>query len=254
MARTIAVSGKGGVGKTTISALIIRHLKEFAEGPVLALDADPDANLATLLGLASGTSIGDLREETLAEMKNLPAGMSKAAYIESGLNQVIVESEKIDLMTMGRPEGPGCYCYINNLLRKFSDVLMSSYEWIVMDNEAGLEHLSRRTAARIDHLLVVVNDNPLSLDCADRINKLVAEIKNPIGAMGIIINGVRDDRVAAVRERAQALGIEELGCIPLDPELEDHLFDGRAIFESRQGPAATAVAEIMGRIGETKCN
>lgn len=174
MARIIAVTGKGGTGKTTIAALIIRHLKKHANGPILALDADPDANLSTLLGISVEKTIGDLREETLKEIKNFPAGMSKHNYIEAGLHQLIVETEKMDIITMGRSEGPGCYCYINSLLRKFADDLQTAYEWVVMDNEAGLEHLSRRTASHVDHLLVVVNDNPLAIDCARRIDDLIS--------------------------------------------------------------------------------
>ena len=180
MAKIIAVTGKGGTGKTVITALIIKWLKENASGPILALDADPDANLGTVLGIRADKTIGDMREDTLKEIKNLPAGMSKSAYIEAGLHQIVVENEKVDLITMGRPEGPGCYCYLNNLLREFADKMQASYEWVVMDNEAGLEHLSRRTASKIHSLLVVVNENPLSIDCAERIEKLVRELKNEI--------------------------------------------------------------------------
>ena len=134
MAKIIAVTGKGGTGKTVVAALIIKYLKQHASGPLLAIDADPDRNLSTVLGVAVEQTIGDLREETLEKIKSIPAGMSKSDYIEAGLHQIIVETEKVDFVTMGRAEGPGCYCFINSLLRKFSDGLQESYEWVVMDN------------------------------------------------------------------------------------------------------------------------
>ena len=138
MARLIAVTGKGGVGKTTLAALIVRHLRARATGAILALDADPDANLATLLAGPVETTIGDLREEVLRNIRDIPAGMSKANYVEAGLHQLIVETPRVDLITMGHGEGPGCYCFINSVLRKFAEDLTPSYEWVVMDNEAGL--------------------------------------------------------------------------------------------------------------------
>jgi len=246
MAKILAVTGKGGVGKTTTAALVIRHLKETASGPVLALDADPDANLATVLGIDPGRTIGELREETLAEMKNFPAGMSKEMYIEAGLHDLIVETPKLDMISMGRAEGPGCYCYINNLLRKFADDLMGSYDWIVMDNEAGLEHLSRRTASRIDQLFIVVNHSPLALDCARRVETLLAQLKNPVGAKGYIVNGVAEERVNAVKQKAADLESEFLGAMPFDTELDQLLFDGGSVFDlADDSQALTCVRQIM---------
>ncbi|MBN1671816.1 MAG: AAA family ATPase [Kiritimatiellae bacterium] len=250
MARTIAVTGKGGTGKTAIAALIIRHLKQHAAGPILALDADPDANLATVLGIRVEKTIGDLREETLAEVKNLPAGMSKSAYIEAGLHQIVVETEKVDLLAMGRSEGPGCYCYVNNLLRDFSEKLHTAYQWVVMDNEAGMEHLSRRTASRIDSLIVVVNDSPLALDCARRIDQLVTDLKNPVGKRYLVVNMAPEERVAAVRARAADLTLEFLGHVPRDPALEEKVFNGESLFGLDESPAVRRIGEMMARMGE----
>ncbi|MDI6775064.1 MAG: dihydropteroate synthase [Verrucomicrobiota bacterium] len=156
MATIVSVASKGGTGKTTVAALMIKCLKERASGPILALDADPDANLAAVLGIVVERTIGDLREQTREAMKNFPPGMSKESYVEAGLHEIIVETKQVDLITMGRSEGPGCYCYINSLLRKFADDLEKSYEWVVMDNEAGLEPISRGLASRIDRLIVVI--------------------------------------------------------------------------------------------------
>jgi len=205
-----------------VSALIIKHLKDHADGPILALDADPDANLATVLGITLERTVGDLREETAKEIKNLPPGMSKSVYIEAGLHEVVVEGEKVDLITMGRSEGPGCYCYVNNLLRGFSDKLGASYEWIVMDNEAGMEHLSRRTAAHIDHLIVVVNESPLALDCAVRIDTLTADLKHGVGNKVLLVNNVMDARkVDMLKQKTADLDMAFLGSIPHDQALEE---------------------------------
>ena len=126
MTKSIAVAGKGGIGKSTISALIVKGLQQSAETPVLAIDADPDSNLATLLGVDGSESVGALRDEVLDDIHNFPAGMSKAAYVEAGLHEIITESEGFDIITMGRGEGAGCYCYLNSLIRKFSDDLAPS--------------------------------------------------------------------------------------------------------------------------------
>jgi len=250
MAHTIAVTGKGGTGKTLTAALIVKYLKENTPGPILALDADPDCDLGTVLGVPPETTIGDLREDTLKKIKNLPAGMSKANYIEAGLHQIIVETNKVDFITMGRSEGPGCYCYINGLLRKFADDLHPGYGWVVMDNEAGLEHLSRRTASHVDHLIVVVNRDPLSIDCARRIDDLVSDLKNDIRRKHLLLNGVDDDRVEVVRERTADLGLEYLGRLPYDPAVEECILEGRALFELGASPAVTGMAEMMRTLEE----
>ncbi|MHC4983014.1 MAG: ATP-binding protein [Planctomycetota bacterium] len=249
MARTIAVTGKGGVGKTTVAALIIRYLKENSSGPILAIDADPDCNLATLLGIDVPCSIGDLREEVLLKIKDLPLGMSKDAYIEAGLHEIIVETPKVDLITMGRGEGPGCYCFINNVLRKFADDLMPSYQWLVMDNEAGMEHISRRTASHIDHLIVVVDANPLSLASAGRIDQLVRGLKRKVRSKYYLLNAVDDKQAAGVRKKMSDSSLEYLGCVPRDRGIEDVIFRGESIYALQSSPALEAIGEVMRTIG-----
>jgi len=248
-AKMIAVTGKGGVGKTLVAAMVIKWLKENASGPLLALDADPDANLATVLGITVEQTIGGLREDFLKEIKNFPAGMSKKNYIEMGLHELIVETDKLDLITMGRGEGPGCYCFINNLLRKFSDDLLPSYDWAVMDNEAGMEHLSRRTASRVDHLIVVVNENPLSIDCAKRIDLLLKDFERGVRNKYYLVNSVREERIETVRKRLEKLSFDYLGNIPYDETLERLIFDGKSVFGLQDGPAMQAIQKIMERIG-----
>jgi len=249
MAGVIAITGKGGVGKSTVAALIIRHLKDSTPGPILALDADPDANLATILGICVETTIGDLREDLLRQIKNFPPGMSKESYVEAGLHEIIVETPKVDLITMGRGEGPGCYCFINNLLRKFADDLMPSYQWVVMDNEAGMEHLSRRTASRIDHLIVVVNDNPLALDSARRIDGLLAELDRDVRHKYYLLNMVPEDRVAAVRQEMAASHLDYLGALPRDDAIAQALVRGEPIYALENGPAVGIMSDMMRRIG-----
>lgn len=250
MAKVIAVTGKGGTGKTTAAALIIRWLREHARGPILALDADPDANLATVLAVPVPQTIGDLREETVREIKKLPVGMTKANYIQAGLHQIVVETPKVDFITMGRSEGPGCYCFVNTLLREFAEDLEGSYEWVVMDNEAGLEHLSRRTTAHVDHLIVVVNNSPLAVDCARRIHEVITSLKNEVLHKHVLFNGVSDNRVAELQARLQPLGMNYLGCLPRDHAIEEQVFGGKSLYELNGTPAIREMDEIMNRLLE----
>ena len=249
MAKTIAVTGKGGVGKTTIAALIIRWLRENTPGPILALDADPDCNLATVLGVEIESTIGDLREDMLKQIKDFPPGMSKENYVEAGLHQLITETPKVDLITMGRGEGSGCYCFINNLLRKFADDLLPAYKWMVMDNEAGLEHLSRRTAAFIDHLIVVVTNNPLAIDCAVRIDRLLDDLDRDVRNRHFVLNAVRADRIPIVMEKMSDLGMEHLATIPQDDAVEEAVFRGESLYTLADTPAITIIDQMMRKIG-----
>ncbi len=254
MAKAIAVAGKGGTGKTTITALIIKYLCEKKMGPVLAVDADPDSNLGTLLGVTPQQSVGDLREEILRDIKNLPAGMTKASYVEAGLHQIIEESDGFDLITMGRGEGPGCYCALNNLIRKFSDDLAPSYKWVVMDNEAGLEHLSRRTTSNIDALLVVVSENRISFDTASNIVQITDTVKNVIHKKYIVTNMVRDEWKEDIHKKVLELPLEHLGDIPRDPMVEESIFRGNSLFTIKESIANESIISIMERIGGSNGN
>jgi len=249
MATTIVVTGKGGVGKTTVAALMIGYLREHASGAVLAVDADPDSNLGTVLGVEIPSTMGDVREETLGQISKLPPGLDKAAYIEAGLHEIIVETPKVDFLAMGRSEGPGCYCYVNNLLRKFAEDLLPSYEWMVMDSEAGMEHLSRRTAAKVDHLVVVVNHNPLSMDAGRRILAVINSTKNPVRHKYLLVNGVPEEKADLVRRRADGLDMEYLGCIPRDEAVEEQIFDGGSLYDLRETVATERMKEVMKRLG-----
>jgi CO dehydrogenase maturation factor len=176
MTFTIAVAGKGGVGKTSIAALAVRHLHESTGEVVLAVDADPNANLHAKLDVAPGRTMGDLREEIVSKGGEQPAGVSKHEYVDYHARLALAEGDGFDLLTMGRPEGPGCYCYVNNILRSFVDSLSERYGFVVIDNEAGMEHLSRRTTRSSDVLAVVCDRSRAAFESALRIASLARDV------------------------------------------------------------------------------
>jgi CO dehydrogenase maturation factor len=252
MARSIAVAGKGGTGKSTVAALLVRRLCEQGRGPVLAVDADPDANLGSLLGLEDGPSIGDFREELLREVRELPAGLSKASYVEAGLHRIIAEAEGFDLMTMGRGEGAGCYCYLNSLIRQFTDQLAPSYAWVIIDNEAGLEHLSRRTTRNVDTLLVLVTDNPLSLDSARRIQAITEDLDSRIGRKFLVTNMLRPERAERISgglAELAASGLTIFCDLPYEKELEAVVMAGKAPAHLDGSPLMHCIDKIIAETG-----
>ncbi len=249
MPKSIAVSGKGGTGKSTIAALLVEALRLRGEVPVLAIDADPDANLGSLLRLEPEETVADVREDVLKALKSFPAGMTKAQYVEAGLHEVIAEAQGFDLLTMGRSEGSGCYCALNNLIRKFSDSLGPSYRWVVMDNEAGLEHISRQTTRDVDALLVVVTENPLSLHSAREIERITEELDSRIGHRYVVTNMVRPDRQEAIRGRLQELKMDFLVDIPYDARLEEVIFQGGPLGEMNGSPVMDSIRKILDTVG-----
>jgi CO dehydrogenase maturation factor len=188
MSYRIAVAGKGGVGKTTVSALLIMALHERTGKVVMAVDADPNSNLGEKLGIRVERTIGELREDLLRNVDSLPPGQSKQEYIEYQMRLATVEGEGFDLLSMGRPEGPGCYCYINNILRTFLDLAMDRYDYVVIDNEAGMEHLSRRTTMKMDVLAIVTDYTRVGMETAGRLLELAREMKVSIGSTALVVN------------------------------------------------------------------
>lgn len=177
MGHVIATAGKGGTGKTTLAALVVRHLLRLGKGPVLAIDADANDNLGDALGMRAPGSIASVTDEFIKGRDRLPAGMTREAFLEQRLNMVLAEGKGVDLLVMGHPEGAGCYCYINNVLRAQMEKLEASYPYIVVDNEAGLEHVSRRTARRIDTMLLVTDFSAKALRAAVRVGELARELE-----------------------------------------------------------------------------
>ena len=219
MSFSIAVAGKGGNGKTSVSALIIRYLIKSGRGPVLAVDADPNANLGESLGLEVKETVG-LMLDTFQKAKiDIPAGMTKEAYLEFKLNSLLVESRHLDLLTMGRGEGQDCYCYPNLILRKFIDRLADNYAFIVMDNEAGMEHLSRGTTQDIDELLIVSNHSIKGVRTISRIKKLVSELKLRVKHASVLINMAPSQLDQQITAELERLGLTADAIIPQDEEI-----------------------------------
>jgi len=248
VSKIVAIAGKGGTGKTTVAALLIHYLLRAGKVPVLAVDADADSNLPDALGIAAGKTIGTIgnaREEFFKQKGEVPAGMPKEAWLELQLNQVLVETKAIDLLVMGRPEGAGCYCYINNVLRKYLDMLGKNYPFVIVDNEAGLEHLSRRTTQNVDYLMIVSDYSINGLRAADRIGQLAAELKLNVGNLSLIINNAPETVSEHFMQELEKTGLQLCGMIPHDETVMQHDVDGKSLLElSEESPALTAVNAI----------
>jgi len=248
VSKTIAVAGKGGSGKTTITSMVIRHLLQNGTGPVLAVDADPNANLGESLGLSIRQTVGAIIATFNEEKINIPPGMTKEAYLEIRLNDAMVESKGLDLVTMGRGEGPACYCYPNLLLRKFMDSMGGNYQYIVMDNEAGMEHLSRRTTQNIDELLLVANHTVKGVRAIARIKELVAELKLVVKRQSVIINMVPEGIDRHVKEELDRLGMAPAAIIPLDETIGEFDMAIKPLLDLPECRAAKAVDTLMAEL------
>jgi CO dehydrogenase maturation factor len=248
VSRIIAVSGKGGSGKTTAAALVVRYLLRRDLGPVFAVDADPNANLAEQLGVPEYGTVGGIREELAAGRDPLPAGMSKPEYIRYRIQETVSESKGFDLLVMGRPEGPGCYCYVNSLLRDYLDSRAQAYASVVIDNEAGMEHLSRRTTRDVDLLLIVCDTTAASVTAALRIGALARGLDLRIGRTGALLNRA-EEAPRAVAERLREGGLSILGTVPEDPEIAARAREGVPLLGIREESAAVAaVAAMLDRV------
>jgi len=247
MSFTIAVAGKGGIGKTTLSALFVRAMKETGVRPVLAVDADPNSNLAEALGADAGRSLAEIREQYSSPEGSPPGGMGRVRAVEDDLHRAISEGDGFDLVTMGRPEGPRCYCAVNNLLRTSLDQLSRNYAAVVLDNEAGMEHLSRRTTNNVDCLVAVLNPTEPSLRAARRIVALARELPVKIGRLAVLVNRVGPEGVAPeIEQEIAALGVERLPDVPQDDAVERAGARGRDVFTlPADGPAIVVVKEII---------
>ena len=252
MSYNIAVAGKGGSGKTTVASLVIRYLKKNSLGPILAVDADPNANLGESLGLSIRQTVGAIIATFNEEKINIPPGMTKEAYLEFKLNDAMVESQGLDLVTMGRGEGPACYCYPNLLLRKFMDSMAGNYQYIVMDNEAGMEHLSRRTTQNIDELLLVSNHSVKGVRTIARLKELVDELKLVVRRQSVIINMVPDGIDPHVRGELTSLGMEPAAIIPLDEAVSQSDMAMKPLLDLPDCRATNTVDTLMAELLKNK--
>jgi CO dehydrogenase maturation factor len=246
---SIAVAGKGGSGKTTVASLVIRYLLRKGSGPILAVDADPNANLGDSLGLRVKETVGSVIAAFNDEKINIPPGMTKENYLEYRLNQALVEGRELDLVAMGRGEGPECYCYPNLILRKFADKLAGNYAYLVMDNEAGLEHLSRRTTQNVDELLMVSNHSVKGVRAVARVAELVAELKLRVKRQSVIVNLAPPELSPLVREELSRLKLEPAATIPSDDEVYQYDLELKSLLDlPDSSPAVMAVSDLMARL------
>lgn len=247
MTFSIALAGKGGTGKTTVSGLLIKYLVSRGKTPVLAVDADANANLNEVLGLTVETTLGDAREDM--KKGKVPNGMTKDIFMSMRMEEAIAEEEGFDLVVMGQPEGAGCYCAANSLLSGFLEKLTANYPYLVMDNEAGMEHISRLTTRDVDVLLIVTDPSRRGLQAATRIHKLAGDLNIGVKRSSLIVNqskgGISDDFMKII----EASGLELAGMIPEDEAVYEYDFQGRPTVQlPKENPAVNAAFEIFDRI------
>jgi len=220
LGKVIAVTGKGGTGKTAVTAMLIRYLigssKKYR---ILAIDADPDANLADALGVEVRKTIGDMREFMQQSRYTTPPDTDKQRLFESKLFEILVEEEGFDILVMGKPEGSGCYCFVNNLLRGIMDKTVNDYDLTIIDTPAGLEHLSRKTIPDLDTLIVVTDESRRGLTTAERIRELAGSLDLKYKELYVIVNKVTPERISKVLENAKDAGLKVIGTVPYDANL-----------------------------------
>jgi CO dehydrogenase maturation factor len=250
MSWTLAITGKGGVGKTTFAALAVRWLGEHGKGPVLAVDADPNTCLDALLGVEAACTVGGVREEARQiAQAGMAGGISKQELLDLKIQEALVESDDFDLVAMGRSEGPGCYCYANNVLRGVLERIASDYPSVVIDNEAGLENLSRRTVQQVDCLVFMADASARGLTTARRLYDLALEMEVSAGAFGMIVNRARDiECLARAKALFEGTPVDVLGALPEDGELALRDAEGGPVFGL---PAANPVYEAAGAVLES---
>ncbi len=246
----IAVSGKGGTGKTLLSSLLIKLLSETGKD-ILAIDADPDSNLPEALGVEVMKTVGDVREELKVDTAkgNIPKDMNKWDILDYKIMESVVETPKFDLLVMGRPEGSGCYCAVNNMLRKIIETLSSNYDYIIIDTEAGLEHLSRRTTQNVDIMLVVTDKSKRGILTAQRIGELSNELDINFKEMLLVVNRITPENKDLILKKAQETDIEIVGTIYEDHEVAEYDIEGKPLVElSDDSNSVVAVSKIVSRI------
>jgi len=250
MAVQIAVAGKGGTGKTTFVALAVAQLVKAGKKPVLAVDADANANLHEALGIESTDTIAEIMARIKNNLEPLPAGMTKDQYVEYRVHRSLAEGDDVDLLSMGGPEGEGCYCYANNVLRSFLDSLAKNYAVVVADNEAGMEHLSRRTTQNVDHLFIISDASARGIRSAGRIKELVLSLGLKVKEMYLVVTKVGENSIEALQGEIDRTGLHLIGTIPLDEQVVEYDLHSKPLVDlPGDSPAALAVKEILQEVG-----
>lgn len=247
MTFSIALAGKGGVGKTTIAGMLIKYLVARGKTPVLAVDADSNANLNEVLGLEVHDTLGQAREDM--KKGKVPPGMTKDIFMSMRLEQAVAEEQGFDLVVMGTPEGAGCYCAANSLLAGFLEKLVNNYNYVVMDNEAGMEHISRLTTRNVDILLIITDTSRRGLQAGMRIDKLSRDLNIGVGKSYLIINQAKSEMPPEVTDIISQDGLELAGTVPADDAVYEYDLKGQpTIGISEDNPAVKAVFEIFDKI------
>ncbi len=251
MGKVIAITGKGGTGKTAVTAMLIRHLnnseKKFR---ILAIDADPDANLADALGAKVEKTVGDMREFMQDSRFTSSPDTDKQALFEAKIFEILLEEDGYDLLVMGKPEGSGCYCYVNNLLRAIMDKTAKDYDLIVIDSPAGLEHFSRKIFPDLDDLIVVTDESRRGLTTGERIRDIAREMGLKYKNLYVIVNKITTVRREKVLENAASLGLEVIGIIPYDESLAKFDLVGDPLMGlPDDSPAVQEMVNVIGKLG-----
>ncbi|UMZ73193.1 AAA family ATPase [Natranaerofaba carboxydovora] len=247
--KKIAVAGKGGTGKTTFASLLIRYLAEKKKGTILGVDADPNANLNEALGEEAENTIGDILNST-KERDAVPQGMTKERFIEFRLMEALIETDNVDLIVMGNPEGPGCYCYPNDLLRKHLEDMEKNYDYVVIDNEAGLEHLSRKTISDVDVLFVISDSSARGIRSAARVKEIVEGVDMNVDQMYLLVTRTDfEDMDEILKEEIDKTGIELIGNIPYDKKVVEFDLRGKPLFDlPSDSVSVTSTWKILDRL------
>jgi CO dehydrogenase maturation factor len=254
MTKTIALAGKGGTGKTTIAALLIRSLLKRTSQPILAIDADPATNLHLALGLAMPVTAGEIREEMMetAQAGQLGVTISRHEYLSREIRMALEEGDQVDLLAMGRPEGQGCYCAVNHLLRQIVDEMGRSYEFVVIDNEAGMEHISRRTTKDVDLLLLVTDPTVRAVKTAAGIASMAREVEVNVKHTMLIINRTQGEMPPPLQAAVDELGLEIAGLVPADSRVNELDALGQPLLRlNGDSPALRAVEDMTARLMST---
>ena len=254
MAHVIAVAGKGGVGKTTLTGLIIQYLGEKGKGPILAVDADANSNLNEVLGVEVETTLGEIREEVagaeMASKNPIPSGVSKADYMEYKFDDALAESDDFDLLVMGRTQGKGCYCFVNGLLQAQIQRLEKNYPYIIVDNEAGMEHISRGVLPNMETAILVSDCSRRGVQAAGRIAQLIKECNMHPKQIGLIVNRAPDGVLnEGTREEIEKQGLKRLGVVPQNETVYDYDCNGTPTVDlPEDSPVKKALREIVDKL------
>lgn len=254
MSKTIAFAGKGGVGKTTICGMLITELAKMKKGPILAVDADANSNLNEVLDVEVEMTLGDIRENIaradLADPSPIPTGMTKHDYAEMMFNDALVETNDFDLLVMGRTQGKGCYCYVNGVLTTQVQKYANNYKYVIVDNEAGLEHISRGVLPHVDHIILVSDCSRRGIQAVGRIAKMIDDLNLNAESVKLIVNRAPGGVLAeGIQEEIKKYNLDLVGVVPQDELVYEYDTEGKPSSQvPEDSPIKKALAEIMTRL------